>query len=288
MKKYKTSTIVIMTLAGFMVLMMVLSPLMAYFWGGDEPANADQPAPGSDIDNRIPLNNVGKLIDHRFDSIADGLNMSPPGAVVAQYVRAEDLEGTPLMVHVIPYRVYGTNVSYSYYANFWDGTWIGLHTLDPRKFSFEFIVSPTRYDNYQVLIRDKNSCNVMGDPCIMGTRSKVEETVDVIENEGAPNAYPEFRDLLESVDLDAPYQEVRMYSQIAHKYYDAMRPVGDRCERTITCIGISENSTAILNELAANTTDEIECNVTFGQGDLNLTIATITGNFSAVMDAKIY
>lgn len=287
MKKYKTSTIVIMTLAGFMILMMVLSPLMAFFWGNDEPANTDQPAPESDLDNRIPLNDVGKLIDHRFDSIADGLNMSPPGAVVAQYVRAEDLEGTPLMEHVIPYRVYGTNVSHSYYASFRDGTWIGLHTLYPRKFSFEFIVSPTRCNNYPVLVRDKNSCNIMGDPCIMGTRSKVEETVDVIENENAPNAYPEFRELLESADLDAPYQEVRMYSQIAHKYHDAMRPVGDRCERTITCIGISENSTVSLNELAANTTDEIECDVTFDQGDLNLTIAIITGNSSAVMGAKI-
>lgn len=287
MKKYKTSTIVIMTLAGFMILMMVLSPLIAFFWGSDESDNIAQPAPESDIDDRIPLNNAGKLIDHRFDSIADGLNMSPPGVVVAQYVRAEDLEGTPLM-DVIPYRVYGTNVSHSYSANFRDGTWIGLHTLDPRKFSFEFIVSPSRYNNYMVLIRDKNLCNIMGDPCIMGPRSKVEETVDVIENENAPNAYPNFRELLECVDLDAPYQEVRMYSQIADKYHDAMCPVGDQCERTITCIGISENSTVSLNELAANTTDEIECNVTFDQGDLNLTIARITGNFSAVMDAKIY
>lgn len=277
-----------MTLAGFMILMMVLSPLISYFWVSDESDNIAQPAPESDIDDRIPLNNAGKLIDHRFDSIADGLNMSPPGVVVAQYVRAEDLEGTPLMVQVPPYGVYGTNISYSYYAYFRDDTLIRLHTLNPRKFSFEFIVSPSRYNNHLVLIRDKNSCNIMGDPCIMGTRSKVEETVDVIENEGAPNAYPKFRELLECVDLDAPYQEVRMYSQIAHKYHDAMRPVGDQCERTITCIGISENSTVSLNELAANTTDEIECNVTFGQGDLNLTIARITGNFSAVMDAKIY
>jgi len=78
-----------------------------------------------------------------------------------------------------------------------------------------------------------------------------------------------------------------MYSPIANKYYAAVRPVGDGCERTITCIGISENATARANELAANTTDDLECAAAFNQGDLNLTIITITGDCDAVMAAEI-
>jgi hypothetical protein len=287
MAKYKTSTIIILALAGLMILLMIISPLMPLFWGDDEPDNAaqsQQTAP----DGRIPLENFGKLIDHPLYSIADGLNASPPGVLMAQYVRAGDLEGTPLMERTIPHGFYGTNVSDSYSAIFMDGSQIGLHTLYPRKLVLgSSIVAPSKYDGYLVLIRNKDLCNIMGDPCILGPRSKVEVTVDVIDDESAPNAYPNFAGLLENVDLDAPYQEVSMYSPIANKYYAAVRPVGDGCERTITCIGISENATARANELAANTTDNLECAVAFNQGDLNLTIITITGDCDAVMAAEI-
>ncbi len=300
MAKYKTSTLIILTLAALMILMMALSPLMPLFWGDDEPANAAQPTqpPGSDA--RTPLDEFGKLVDHPLDSIADGLNASPPGVVMAQYVHAGDLEGTPLMEPlverqiIIPHEFYGTNISQSYYAGFWDNTWIGMHTLDPRKFAFGYIaLRPYEYDNYHMFIRPQKDvngdymCNIMGDPCIIGPRSKVEATADVIDDESAPNAYPNFGGLLESVDLDAPYQEVRMYSSVADQYYASVRTVGDGCERTITCSGISENTTARANELAANTTDNLECAVAFNQGDLNLTIITITGDCDAVMAAEI-
>ena len=208
---------------------------------------------------------------------------------MAQYVRAEDLEGTPLAEQTVPYEFYGTNVSDSYAAIFMDGSQIGLHTLYPRKFALESfsIISPSKYNGYLVPIRNKDLCNIMGDPCILGPRSKVEATVDVIDDENAPNAYPNFEHLLMAVDLDAPYQEVSMYSPIANTYYAAVRPVGDGCERTITCVGISENTTACANELAVNTTDNLECAVAFNQGDLNLTIITITGDCDAVMAAKL-
>lgn len=290
MKKYKTSTIVIMAVAGFMMLMMVLAPLTPLFWGSDDTDQVDYTAqPTPTPDNRIPLGSVGKLINHRFDSIADGLNMSPPGVIGAQYICAEDLEGTQLepLTYAQPYDRYGTNISKSYRANFLDGARIELHTLNPRKFAFGFIVVPP-YRDYLVLFRDRDMFNIMGDPCIMGPRSKVEETVDVIEDENATNSYPYFRELLEEVNLDAPYQAVAMDSPIARQYYDEMHVIDGRCERTITCIGITENTTDSLNELAANTTDDIECNVTFNQGDLDLTIARIAGDFEAVVGAKIY
>jgi len=292
MAKYKTSTLIILALAALMILMMVLSPLMPLFWGDKEPADAAQPTsqPGDDI--RTPLGEFGKLIDHPLDSIADGLNASPPGVLMAQYVRAADLEGTPLMERTIPQEFYGTNVTHSYSASFMDGSWIGLHTLYPRKFAFGYVaLRPYEYDNYHMFIRQNANgdymCNIMGDPCIIGPRSNVEATVDVIDDESAPNAYPDFKPLLENVDLDASYQEVGMYSSVANQYYAAVLPVGDGCERTITCLGISENTTARANELAANTTDNLECAVAFNQGDLNLTIITITGDCDAVMAAEI-
>jgi len=295
MAKYKTSTIILLALAGLMILLMIISPLMPLFWGDNEPANTAQSTsqPGNDV--RTPLGEFGKLVDHPLDSIADGLNASPPGVLMAQYVRAGDLEGTPLMERTIPQEFYGTNVTHSYSASFMDGSWIGLHTLYPRKFAFGYVaLRPYEYDNYHMFIRQNANgeymCNIMGDPCIIGPRSKVEATVDVIDDGSAPNAYPDFKRLLESVDLDAPYQEVGLYSPVADQYYAAVRLVGDRCERTITCIGISENATARANELAANTTDNLECAVAFNQGDLNLnlTIVTITGDCDAVMAAEIY
>jgi len=268
---------------------------MPFFWGDDEPDNAAQSTlqPGSDA--RTPLDDFGKLVDHPLDSIADGLNASPPGVIMAQYVRAGDLEGTPLMERTIPHEFYGTNVTHSYSASFMDGGWIGLHTLYPRKFAFGYVaLRPYEHDDYHMFIRQNANgeymCNIMGDPCIIGPRNKVEATVDVIDDESAPNAYPNFKRLLESVDLDAPYQEVGMYSSVADQYYAAVRLVGDGCERTITCIGISENTTARANKLAANTTDNLECAVAFNRGDpnLNLTIVTITGDCDAVMAAEIY
>jgi len=290
MKKYETSKIIAIAFAVLVVLSvlsMVLGSLMPLFWGSDESDNAAQPQQTSP-DGRIPLDNFGKLVDHPLYSIADGLNASQPGVLMAQYIHAGDLEGTPLAEQIVPHGFYGTNVTDSYSAIFMDGSQIGLHTLYPRKLVLgSSIVAPAKYEGYLVLIRNKDLCNIMGDPCILGPRSKVEATVDVIDDDSAPNAYPNFGGLLENVDLDAPYQEVRMYSSVADQYYAAVRPVGDVCERTITCIGISENTTARANELAANTTDNIECAVAFNQGDLNLTIITITGNCDAVMDAEI-
>jgi len=290
MKKYETSKIIAIAFAVLVVLSvlsMVLGSLMPLFWGSDKNDNAvqsQQTAP----DSRIPLENFGKLVDHPLYSIADGLNASQPGVLMAQYVRARDLEGTSLVEQTVPHGFYGTNVTDSYSAIFMDGSQIGLHTLYPRKLSIgSYVVAPSRYEGYMVLIRNKDQCNILGDPCILGPRSKIEATVDVIDDENAPNAYPYFGELLDRVDLDAPYQEVRMYSPIADQYYVAVRPVGDGCERTITCIGISENTTTRANELAANMTDNLECAVAFNQGDLNLTVITITGDCDVVMAAEL-
>ncbi|MEA3324573.1 MAG: hypothetical protein U9Q37_05465 [Euryarchaeota archaeon] len=288
MAQYKTSTIILLALAGLMILLMILAPLMPLFWGEDEPDNAAQPTSQSGSDNRIPLNNFGKLVDHPLYSVADGLNASPPGVLMAQYTHSEDLEGTPLAEQIVPQGFYGTNVTDSYDAIFGDGSQIGLHTLYPRKLVLgSSIPAPSRYNGYRVIIRNKDLCNIMGDPCILGPRRTIEATVDVIDNESAPNAYPYFSELLGNVDLDAPYQKVWMRTLIANQHYVAVRPVGDGCERIITCIGISENTTASVNELAANTTDNLECTVAFNQGDLNLTIITITGDCDVVMDAEI-
>ncbi len=292
MKKFSNSAIFAMALAAFMVLIMVISPLASFFWGGsgddDTAGQTDLPTTVPTADNRIRLGEVGKLINHPFDSIADGLDMSPPGAVIANYVCTEGLEGTPMesLIYTQPYDLYGTNISRAYRAAFWDGTQLEMDKLSPRKFTFGFIPAPTPYQGYPVLIRNKDVCSIMGDPCILGPRSKVEAAVDVIDDENASNSYPPFSALLEQVDLDAPYQIVSQNSRVAYQYYDAVRVAGDRCERTITCIGITENATACLNELAANTTDSLECNMTFDQGDLNLTITRISGDFDVVMDVE--
>ncbi len=295
MKKYSNSAVFAMALAAFMVLIMVISPLASFFWGSDD---AEDPAGQTDLpttmptpDNRRSLGEVGKLINHPFDSIADGLDMSPPGVVIANYVCTDGLEGTPmesLIYTTQQYDLYGTDISKAYRAAFWDGTQLEMDKLSPRKFMFGFIPAPTPYQGYPVLVRNKDLCSIMGDPCILGPRNKVEAAVDVIEDENASNSYPPFSALLEQVDLDAPYQIVSQNpnSQVAYHYYDAVCVAGDRCERTITCIGITENTTSCLNELAANTTDSIECDITFDQGDLNFTIARISGDFDAVMDVE--
>jgi len=294
MAKSKKSKVAATAVAGFMVFIMIISALASIYWGSGNDDDSAAAQPTATPDTRIPLSSVGKLIDHRFDSITDGLEMSPPGAIAVRYIDAEDLDGTPLeplkYQHLQPYETYGTNIVRSYHAGFWDGTWIELHELYPRKFNFGVFItqSPTRYNDRIVLIRNKDIVNIMGDPCILGPRTKVEATVDVIEDENASNSYPYFSELLLRVDSDAPYQMMAMNSPIASQYHDAMRAVDGSCERTITLIGATENTTAILNKLAANTTDEIECNVTFDQGDLNLTIARITGDYDAAMGARIY
>jgi len=290
MAKSKKSKVAATAVAGFMVFIMIVSALASIYWGGGDDDDSAAAQPTATPDTRIPLSSIGKLIDHQFDSITDGLEMSPPGAIAVRYIDAENLDGTPLepLKYAQPYETYGTNIVRSYHAGFWDGTWIELHELYPRKFEFGFIQSPTRYNDHVVLIRNKDVCNVMGDPCIMGPRNKVEATVDVIEDKNASNSYPYFSELLLQVDHDAPYQMMAMNSPIASQYHDAMRAVNGSCERTITLIGATENTTATLNKLAANTTDEIECNVTFGEGDLNLTIARITGDYDAAMGARIY
>ncbi len=295
MAKYSRSTIFAIAIAGFMVIIMVAAPLASLFWGSDDSdSNDNMPQSIETPDNRVSLGWAGKLIDHRLDSITDGLNMSPPIAFGARYINSEELEGTPLEPLMYPSDTYGTEITKGYLAWFGDSTRIEMHTLSQGKFLPKYL-SSSEYQGYTMFMRPERDEGgnymfaIVGDPCIMGHRSRVESVVDTIENENASGSYMYYAQLLEQVDLDAPVQMVMMRTPIAQQYYEELHALDDgRCERKLTCIGISENATATLNELAVNMTDDIECEVAFNQTDLNLTIARITGNFTAVIDAEIY
>ncbi len=202
-------------LAIFLAFTMLLSAFMIYFTGDSKTdSDSDVSASGNGEENlTISFSQIpGKQVHHEFNSIADGLNMSPEGVMSATYVDLQKTTGTPfeqVLGNVKAMNsLYGADVTKRYGASYADGNGFELHQIPEQKIFMPWGAVP--YNGYNLLARTNNTYdvwNVVGSPVILGPRQSVEDVIDVLG--GNATAETEYNGLLSQANSEGSiYQEV--------------------------------------------------------------------------------
>jgi hypothetical protein len=195
-------------LAIFLAVTMFLSAFMIYFshTANSEDDNDTNTSTSEVKDNStISFSQVpGKQVHHQFNSLADGLNMSPEGMASASYVDLQKATGTPVEAvfgnTTSMKSIYGAEVTKRYSASYPDGTGFELHQIPEQKMLMPWGAAP--YDSYNLLARTNNTYdiwNVVGSPVIFGPRMSVQKVIDVLEgNETSSIKYNQIMSMVNS------------------------------------------------------------------------------------------
>jgi hypothetical protein len=224
-------------MAIFLAATMFLSIFMIYFTASSG-SDDDIPVPGNGTEEPpiIAFNQVpGKQVQHEFNSLADGLEMSPGGTVNALYVDLQKTKGTPFEMALGDVEMmnsfYGAEITKRYSANYADGEGFELHQIPEQE-----IIMPwgaVDYSGYQLLARTNNTYdiwNVVGSPVILGPRQSVENVIDVLE--GNATSAHEYDQLLNLASPEGSiYQEVFTNTGFEEvpfaQYYKDLRKLDD-------------------------------------------------------------
>lgn len=269
----------------FLAVIMVMSVLPLFLTTKQQPttdSTTNYDAPGFES---IP----GAHVNHKFNSIADGLDMIPKNATSAQYIDVSKISGTPLEAvvanSIYPDTVYNANITKTFFADYSaDSTWIELHTISPEVVAFSYFLNPTSYNGYQLLVRDNGIYNVIGTPLIFGSKDKVENTIDVIS--GSSERSDKFDHVLSYADMNSEFQRVTVNSAFASQYYlDFKRLDNVEYSRTVVYLDAVNNTLENLARFEANSTERgvVYDITTYG----NITKVIITGNFYIIANEPV-
>jgi hypothetical protein len=237
MKKKEPATNNKKYLAIFLAATMFLSVAVVFFHTPEDNENKSSTSAVDNNDSTIPFSQIpGKQIHHQFNSIADGLNMSPAGVVSAVYVDLQKTTGTPLELFFGNTSsmkfLYGTTVTKIYSASYADGTGFQLHMVPGQKILTSF--TPVPYNKYYLLSRANSSYdvwNVVGSPVIFGSRQSVKNVINVLE--GNTTHETEFNQILSQANAeDLIFQEVMTKTNNtmnipADQYYRELKKLDD-------------------------------------------------------------
>lgn len=180
-------------MAIFLAVTMFFSIFVIFFSGGskvDSNSKNEASTPSSEINTyTIPFSQIpGKQVHHQFNSIADGLSMSPDGVMGAEYIDLKKTAGTPLeqsfgnTTTLEP--LYGADVTKRYVAYYPDGDTFELHSV-PEQRILNNSFFPIPYRGYELLQRGSGNnsfWNVVGSPVVIGSsRQSVKNVIDVLE-----------------------------------------------------------------------------------------------------------
>jgi hypothetical protein len=280
-------------LAIFLAATMLLSAGAMFFSGGSENKNSENLTPESG-ENNITLLSFsqipGKQVHHQFNSIADGLNMSPEGVIDARFVDLQKVQGTPLeaifgnITAMQP--IYKADVTKSYGAIYDNKSGFELHQIPEQKIPAPWSVVP--YNNYNLLERTNGTMdvwNVVGNPVIFGPRDNVENVIDILE--GNATSTTEYNQILSQVDSkNAIYQEVVKTdnnTSIADQLYMDFKKLDDGSyTQTSVYLNPKTEFTEKIQTLQANSTERgVTYNVTTSG---NITKLTINSDFRSLLN----
>lgn len=231
-------------LAIFLALTMFLSAFMIYFTATGNNKNDDNDVTTSETGadyvtvqfSQIP----GKHVQHDFNSIIDGLEMSPEGVTNAIYVDLQKTEGTPLEAIFGNGQTmnasfsYGADVTKRYGASYADESGFELHQIPEQKIDVPLQNTSTMpYEGYQILDRTNgtyNIWNVVGSPSIIGPIQSVANVISVLE--GNATSSSEYDQILSQADPEGSiYQEVVTKTNStdipAEQYYMDLKKLDD-------------------------------------------------------------
>ncbi len=228
-------------LAIFLAATMFLSAFLIYFTASSKTdSNNDTPAPEVGNESLIFFSQIpGKHVLHEFNSIINGLEMSPDGVTNAVYVDFQKTEGTPLesifgnMQTMNTSFSYGTDVTKRYGASYANESGFELHEIPELKMNVPENTRVMPYDGYQILDRTNgtyNIWNVVGSPEIIGPIQTVAGVIDILE--GNATATTEYNQILSQAEPEGSiFQEVVKRTNTsdipAKQYYRDLKKLDD-------------------------------------------------------------
>ncbi|AKB73884.1 hypothetical protein MSLAZ_0623 [Methanosarcina lacustris Z-7289] len=228
-------------LAIFLAATMFLSAFLIYFTASSKTdSNNDTLAPEVGNQSLIFFSQVpGKHVLHEFNSIINGLEMSPDGVTNAVYVDFQKTKGTPLesifgnMQTMNTSFSYGTDVTKRYGASYANGSGFELHEIPELKFNVPANTRVMPYDGYQILDRTNgtyNIWNVVGSPAIIGPIQTVAGVIDILE--GNATATTEYNQILSQAEPEGSiFQEIVKRTNTsdipAKEYYRDLKKLDD-------------------------------------------------------------
>lgn len=281
-------------LAVFLALTMLLSAGAVFFSSNSNKDNSDDASSSKTIEDNttIAFSQIpSRQVHHEFNSIADGLNMSPEGVVSATYVDLQRTTGTPFEQvfgnKSMMYSLYGADVTRRYGAVYADGNGFELHQIPEQKILMPW--GAVQYDNYSLLARTNNThdiWNVAGSPVILSSRQSAQDIIDILE--GNATATTEYDSLLSQADPKGSfYQEVVTKTNStnipAEKLYTELKKLGDGSyKQTSLYLNPEPEFVENLQALQVNSTERgVTYNVTTSE---NITKMTITSDFGNLLN----
>lgn len=280
-------------LAVFLAFTMLLSACMVYFSGDSNKNSNDDPSSGNGEDNLIiSFSQIpGKQVNHKFNSVADGLKMSPEGVISATYVDLQKTTGTPFEKILGNVKtmdtLYGADVTKRYGAGYADGSGFELHQIPEQKILMPWGTIP--HNDYYLLARTNNThdvWNVVGSPVILGPRQTIVDVIDVLG--GNETSTTEYNSLLSQANPEGSiYQEVITKTNFtdipADQIYTEIKKLDDGSYRqTSLYLNLESEFTERIQTLQANSTERgVTYNVTTS-GDV--TKLTITSDFGSLLN----
>jgi len=288
-------------LAIFLAVTMFLSAFLIFFTADSKTDNNDVPTSetGEELIT-VPFSQVqGKHVQHEFNSIIDGLEMSPDGITSAVYVDLQKTEGTPLET-VFGNRQtmnvsfsYGADVTKRYGASYGNESGFELHQIPEQKISMPLDTQVMPYQGYQILDRTNstyNIWNVVGSPTIIGPIQSVVSVIGILE--GNETSTTEYDQILSQADPEGSiYQEVAKRTNSttdmpAEQYYRDLKKLDDG---SYTQTSVYLNPDPEVNEkITAYQTNSSERGVTYNVTTLdNITKLVISSDFESLYNESI-
>lgn len=288
-------------LAIFLAVTMFLSAFLIFFTADSKTDNNDVPTSetGEELIT-VPFSQVqGKHVQHKFNSIIDGLEMSPDGVTSAVYVDLQKTEGTPLET-VFGNRQtmnasfsYGADVTKRYGASYGNESGFELHQIPEQKISMPLDTQVMPYQGYQILDRTNstyNIWNVVGSPTIIGPIQSVVSVIGILE--GNETSTAEYDQILSQADPEGSiYQEVAKRTNSttdmsAEQYYRDLKKLDDG---SYTQTSVYLNPDPEVNEkITAYQTNSSERGVTYNVTTLdNITKLVISSDFESLYNESI-
>ena len=269
-------------IAIFLAIIMLMSILPLFFNTATQQPNIDPDMNYNDASGFDSI--LGTHVNHKFDSIADGLDMTPKGLTSAQYLDVSRILGTPLEAWatnaIQPDSTYNAKLTKTFFVDYNDdASWMELHAISPEVVSFSYWLNPTFYNGYQLLIRETGIYNAIGTPIIFGPQDKVEATIDVLS--GSAEKSDEFDYILSYADMDSEFQRVTADTAFASQYYiDLKQLETGEYSRTVIYLDITNSTFENIANLEASSMDR---NVAYDvTTDGNITKVVVTGNFYTI------
>lgn len=283
-------------LAIFLAVTMLLSACMIYFAGGtktdkENDVSASETGEGPIM---VAFSQIqGKQVHHDFNSIADGLKMSPEGVTNAVYVDLQKTKRTPMEAVFGNKQTmnesfsYGADVTKRYGASYGNESGFELHQIPEQKINMPLNTQAMPYEGYTILDRTNgtyNIWNVVGSPSIIGPIQTVASVINVLE--GNETSDTEYDKILSQADLKGSiYQQVSKKtnsSEIpAEQYYRDLKKLDDG---SYVQTSIYLNPEPEVNEkIKAYQANSSERGVTYNVTTLdNITKLTISSDFESL------